>query len=46
VARFFSPAGYPYTGRGVVPHIPVPQDSEQQLVRALLEAQRGLGIVQ
>jgi carboxyl-terminal processing protease len=46
VARFFSPAGHPYTGRGVVPHIPVPQDPEQQLVRALVEAQRMLGIVQ
>jgi carboxyl-terminal processing protease len=46
VARFFSPLGSPYTGRGVVPHIPMEQDSEQQLVRALLEAQRMLGIVQ
>jgi carboxyl-terminal processing protease len=46
VERFFSPTGYPYSGRGVVPHIPVDLDPEQQLVRALDEAQRLLGIVQ
>ncbi len=46
VARFFSPAGHPYSGRGVVPHILVEHDPEQQLVRALFEAQRMLGMVQ
>ena len=46
VARFYSPAGYAYSGRGVVPHIPVGPDAEQQLVRALVEAQRTLGMVQ
>jgi carboxyl-terminal processing protease len=46
VERFFSPTGYAYSGRGVVPHIPVDLDPEQQLVRALDEAQRLLGIVQ
>jgi carboxyl-terminal processing protease len=46
VARFFSPGGFPYTGRGVVPHIPMEQDAEQQLIRALVEAQRMLGLVQ
>jgi carboxyl-terminal processing protease len=46
VARFYAPSGYPYSGRGVVPHIPVGPDREQQLVRALIEAQRSLGIIQ
>jgi carboxyl-terminal processing protease len=46
VARFFSPADQPYSGRGVVPHVPVDPDPEQELVRALDEAQRMLGMVQ
>jgi carboxyl-terminal processing protease len=49
VARFFSPDGLPYTGRGISPHIVVdPVDTgpkgeiEQQLAIALLEAERML----
>jgi carboxyl-terminal processing protease len=44
VARFFSPAGYEYTDRGVIPDVPVDLDPEQQLVRALEEAQSLLGM--
>jgi C-terminal processing protease CtpA/Prc len=47
VARFFSPEGLPYSGRGVVPHIiaePLLMGSmnglDQQVEAALLEAQR------
>ncbi len=46
VERFFSPAGYAYSGRGVVPHVLLGPDSEQQLVRAVDEAQRLLGMIQ
>jgi carboxyl-terminal processing protease len=47
VARFFSPEGLPYSGRGVVPHViaePLLMGSmnglDQQMEAALLEAQR------
>ena len=42
VARFFSPDGTPYTGRGVVPHLLVErvQMPDQQLDEAILEAHR------
>jgi carboxyl-terminal processing protease len=45
VSHFFSPAGYPYTGRGVTPDIPADLDPEQQFSRALEEAQRQLGMM-
>jgi len=47
VARFFSPEGIPYSGRGVTPHIPVEpfflgsmNSAEPQMDAAMLEAQR------
>lgn len=48
VARFFSPAGSPYTGRGVVPHLfaerslmpGMMDDMDHQLEEARMEAQR------
>jgi carboxyl-terminal processing protease len=47
VARFFSPEGLPYTGRGVVPHVPAERllmgsmsGPDQQMDAAMLEAQR------
>jgi carboxyl-terminal processing protease len=48
VARFFSPTGYPYSGRGVVPHLLVERhlmsesmaDDDQQLAEARGEALR------
>lgn len=47
VARFFSPEGLPYSGRGVVPNIAVDRpfmssmsDMDQQMDTALMEAQR------
>jgi carboxyl-terminal processing protease len=46
VARFFSPNGSPYAGRGVVPHLLVERlvmsekDNDPQLEEARLEAQR------
>src|SRR5207302_8267350 len=47
VARFFSPEGLPYSGRGVVPHIPAEillmgslHGLDQQMEAALLECQR------
>jgi len=45
VAHFFSPAGYAYAGRGVLPDVPVDLDANQQLIRALDEAQRLLGMM-
>ncbi len=56
VARFFSPAGYPYTGRGVVPHLFVNRplvpgslseadDEPHWLDSARAEAQRLLDMV-
>jgi carboxyl-terminal processing protease len=53
VARFFSPTGYPYSGRGVVPHLfaerqLVPEsmaDDDQQLIAARAEALRLLEMV-
>jgi carboxyl-terminal processing protease len=50
VARFFSPTGAPYSGRGIVPHIPVARvsmsekDNDPQLEEARLEAQRLLNM--
>lgn len=48
VARFYSPTGLPYSGRGILPHILVDRfvitdsvtDDDPQLVEARLEAQR------
>jgi len=46
VARFFSPTGSPYAGRGVAPHVPVERlamsdkDPDPQLEEARVEAQR------
>jgi carboxyl-terminal processing protease len=48
VARFYSPTGAPYSGRGVTPNIPVPRHllpdsmdpTDHQLEEALWEAQR------
>jgi carboxyl-terminal processing protease len=53
VARFFSPTGYPYSGRGVVPHLLVERhllpesmsDDDQQLIAARAEALRLLEMV-
>lgn len=46
VARFYSPEGLPFTGRGVHPHIFLPatmNDVDHQLDEALVEVQRQLG---
>ncbi len=47
VARFFSPDGLPYSGRGVVPHVMVDtafmnsmSDVDPQMDAAIVEAQR------
>ena len=40
VARFISPANYPYTGRGVTPHEVVDAGPEAQLLAARAAAQR------
>jgi carboxyl-terminal processing protease len=40
VAKFYSPANYPYTGRGVTPHVVVDAAPEAQLSAARQEARR------
>lgn len=54
VARFFSPAGHPYSGRGVAPHVrverllasdPMLVEDDQQLARSRTEALRLLDLV-